>query len=156
VIAGLVVDAERGSATIWVVTAVLVVGFLAGAGVAVGSVAMAKERARTAADLSALAGAAVLVRDEGDPCARAHAIAVANGGLLSRCAVDGRDLRVWITVRLPGALTGFGLGNASARARAGPVVRAGLAPDMIKLDTPMPVCCSSHMSGFDGAASPYP
>jgi secretion/DNA translocation related TadE-like protein len=114
---------ECGSATIWVLCAVLVLCLVTGVGLSVGAVAATTARARTAADLSALAAAAALVRDEGAPCMRAAAIAQANQVVLTRCQLDGRDVRVWIAAPLPPMLRPIAGGWATARARAGPVER---------------------------------
>jgi secretion/DNA translocation related TadE-like protein len=117
---------ERGSATIWVLCAVLVLCLVTGIGLSIGAVAATTARARTAADLSALAAAAALVRDEGDPCVRAAEIARANQAELTRCQVEGRDIRVWIAAPLPAALRVIARDRATARARAGPVERGGV------------------------------
>jgi secretion/DNA translocation related TadE-like protein len=79
-------------------------------------VVAAHRRAQSAADLSALAGAAAL-QDGGDPCQRARSIARRNGAELSSCAVDGWEVSVGVTtsVRLPGNSM-----ELPARSRAGP------------------------------------
>ena len=77
----------------------------------------AHRRAQSAADLSALAGAAAL-QDGGDPCMRAGVIAGRNGAVLRGCEVDGWDVLVGVvvTARLPGNSL-----ELRARGRAGPV-----------------------------------
>jgi secretion/DNA translocation related TadE-like protein len=114
-------ERERGSATVWVLVAAAVICAFAGVGVSIGLVAAADQRARTVADLSALAAAAALVRAEGDPCVRAREIAQANRAVVSRCAVDGSSMRIWVAVGLPAALRALDGRAATARARAGPV-----------------------------------
>jgi len=76
-------------------------------------------RARSAADLSALAGAGelVLAGDLGAACGRATVIADANAARLVSCATDGQGgvvVTVQATSARPHPLT------ASGRARAGP------------------------------------
>lgn len=58
-------------------------------------------RARSAADLAALAGAQAHVKD-GDACAAARAAATRNGGRVASCDVQGgrRDFLVAVEVRL--------------------------------------------------------
>ncbi len=109
--------------TIWVVTVCSLLCVLAGLGVAVGGIALGNERARTAADLGALAGAKALVGLEADPCGHARAIAAANRGSLTGCVLDGPDLRVWVLVSPPPLLSRFGIPGSRAHARAGPVLR---------------------------------
>lgn len=92
-------------------------------GAAVASAVSAAHRARSAADLGALAGAAALEAgaDAGEACARAGALVWRNGARLTGCtaAGDGSLLvvdEVPITLRLPGG----GPDMAMARSRAGP------------------------------------
>lgn len=96
------------------VLAVTVVALLLGRAV------LATHTARSAADLSALAGAHALGEGR-DACTEAGRIADANGADLAVCTVDGQDVvtRTVVTVRL-GAL---GDRSASAVARAGPMDR---------------------------------
>jgi secretion/DNA translocation related TadE-like protein len=75
---------------------------------------VAREQARTAADLGALAGAAYAVRGGAAACARAAEIVRANGATVTACRLDGLDLLLDVT-----AVTGAGA--AEATARAGPV-----------------------------------
>ena len=89
-------------------------------GVMVGAAVRASAAAATAADLGALAGAEVLSWHSGDACVRAGAVVGANHAAMTRCEVDGVDLRVWVEVGAP-VVSAFGAGHA--RARAGPVRR---------------------------------
>lgn len=91
---------QRGSVTMIMAAGLVLfallllgVGRLAGAG-------SDRARARTAADASALAGAA-------EGCVKAAELAVANDGTLLSCRVEGDDVEVDVAV-----------GVASARARA--------------------------------------
>lgn len=118
---------EAGAATVWVLIAVIGLCALAGFGGCLAAVAAAVQRARTGADLSALAAASALVRHEGAPCDRAARVARANEVTLRRCLVDGRTMRVWVAARLPRMLRAAGFGPATARARAGPVTAAAAA-----------------------------
>lgn len=108
---------ERGSATLF---AMAVVGVLVLVGAALGVVAaMVRDHrlAQSAADLAALAGASAAADGRG-PCAAADRVATANGAVLDGCAVDGRDVRVQVTVGGPRWLGQRH--DLSAEARAGP------------------------------------
>ncbi|MPZ25807.1 MAG: helicase [Micromonosporaceae bacterium] len=111
--------ADRGSASVWVLAAGLVLLAAGLAGSMVGAAHVAQHRAQAAADLAALAGAARAVAGHPAACARAGVIAVANGAGLTHCALDGFDLTVTVEVVPP---AGAGLHRtARATARAGPV-----------------------------------
>ncbi|QSR24384.1 hypothetical protein CFH99_01945 [Nocardioides aromaticivorans] len=91
----------------------------AAAGV-VGAIVAAHRAAQSAADLTALAGAATLADHAGrDPCAAAGEVAVANGATLASCTVEGSDVVVEVTVGGPRWLGQDQ--DLSAQARAGPV-----------------------------------
>ena len=110
---------ERGSGTVLVLGVVgLLVGLVVGA-LSVVSAVVESHRAQSAADLSALAAAALLVR--GDPpdaaCAVAVRVAGRNGGSVAACRT-GSDLSVEVVVEVPANLPK--VGSATARSRAGP------------------------------------
>ncbi|MFF0243723.1 Rv3654c family TadE-like protein [Streptosporangium sandarakinum] len=111
---------ERGSATIWAIAVAATVWAVAAALMAVGAARVGRHRAQSAADLSALAAArlAFVVPDRG--CARAEALARANGAEVTGCAV-GQDgiADIQVTVRL--SLPVLGPRPITALARAGPV-----------------------------------
>ena len=141
---------QRGSATPFVVLAVVTAGALALQIGRLGGAAAARARAQTAADASALAGAA-------DGRASATALAEANGARLVEYEELGSDTRVVVE-----------LGPARARGRArregwagggaggGGATRAGLSPAMVAalvraeqlLGRPVPIA-----SGFRSAAA---
>lgn len=107
----------RGAATVLVVA---LTGVLLLLGTALGVVAgmiTDHRRAQAAADLAALAGASTAA-DGGDACGAAAAVADANGAVLATCAVEGRDVRVQVTVAGP-RWRGWGE-DLEAEARAGP------------------------------------
>jgi len=110
---------DHGSATV-VVLAVLGVILIVASGVfaLVGAV-VASHRAHAAADLSALAGASLMARGEGQgsACARASAVAHRNDAAPVSCRA-GPDLSVEVVVSVEVGVPG--LGAAAARARAGP------------------------------------
>ena len=111
---------ERGASTLVVVS---LAGLLLWVGAALGVVAAmvsAHRTAQAAADLAAISGATRLA-DGGDACAEADAVATANGGSLTACAVDGRDVRVSVEVAGPRWLGQTG--DLTAEARAGPVAQ---------------------------------
>ncbi len=74
---------------------------------------VAREQARAAADLGALAGAAYAIRGADAACARAGELVRANGATVTDCRLDGLDLLLSVT-------TVTGAGAAEATARAGP------------------------------------
>lgn len=107
---------ERGSGTVLVLALVMLVGLLLAVAALFVGVTAARHRAGAAADLSALAAAAVHPAPEA--CATAARVAAANAGRIGECRVsaDGSVLVtvvVAVTPRWPG-------GPARASARAGP------------------------------------
>jgi secretion/DNA translocation related TadE-like protein len=115
---------DAGSATIWLVSLLCVVGLAAVAALGVAGAIAARHRAEAAADLAALAAAGRLLLDPGEACAQAAAIASAQGATLQSCAIraDAQEdsVVVEVSVPSPGDLIP-GLPPARARARAGPV-----------------------------------
>ena len=83
------------------------------------AVAVARQRAAAVADLAALAARSL--DGQTVACDRAVRIALANGGRVLACRLEGEQVSVTAQVRPPGVLGG--LGSASARARAGPTAR---------------------------------
>lgn len=119
---------ERGSGTVLTVAAIGVLLILATAGLQLGAAATAAHRARSAADLSALAGATALQEGRGSPCARAATVAGRNQARIIECSLGVGEsvlVRVSTTVstRWPGVPD-----EATASARAGPADAAD-APD---------------------------
>ncbi|MDO4900552.1 Rv3654c family TadE-like protein [Actinomyces sp.] len=111
---------ERGSGTVMVLGIIAVVLSLALGATGLIQAQAAAGRARSAADLAALAGATALtsVFAPADPCATAQQVARANGAELADCTVDGED--VTVTVAVPTRILGIPR-RAGAAARAGPV-----------------------------------
>ncbi len=98
-----------------VLAGVLVCCVIGGVWLAAGRAALARQRAETAADLAALAGAQSLTghgRAAAPPCAAAGRAAAANGGRLLECSVAGDEVTVAVAVGRPMP--------ARAVARAGP------------------------------------
>ncbi len=114
---------ERGSASLYLLWAGLVVLVVAGVLGAVGIAGVARARVASVADLAALAGAAAEARGE-HACRRVSAVVVEGRAHLVSCQVDDVGV-VTVEVRLPLRGPLAGLGSATARARAGPA----LAPD---------------------------
>ncbi|MFW0786583.1 Rv3654c family TadE-like protein [Gordonia sp. CPCC 206044] len=87
----------------------------------IGGAVVARHRAQSAVDLAALAAAARHVRAEPTPCAAARRVARAQRvhATVRDCTIDGDD--VVVTVGVPVRLGPFGLREATASARAGPV-----------------------------------
>lgn len=119
---------DRGSGTVLAVGLVGVVSTLLLAGLLIADVAIAGQRARTVADLAALAAAGRVLEgaSEDEACTTASAVAAHNGASLTDCAlvVDERRGRVGLpTVRVTAARdTAGGRWTVEARARAGGVV----------------------------------
>ncbi len=88
-------------------------------GIAVGSVAVARHRAQSAADLAALAAAARVPAGAQAACREAHAVAAAMRATVRECEVVSLDVHVSVS-----AETGLRIGGpAQAAARAGPTAR---------------------------------
>lgn len=85
-----------------------------------GAATVARERAETAADLGALAGAAVVLSGERAACYAAAEVVAANGGAVGSCALQGVDVQVVVTLDVA---IGPVVRRAEARARAGPVAQ---------------------------------
>lgn len=111
-------ERERGSGTLLAlgVGAVLIVGGLAGTALA--TIIAATHRVDAAADLAALSAARLLVEGEDKACAKARAIATANGVELDTCQTANLTVEIVVRVRTP-RLLGTSL-TVRARARAGP------------------------------------
>ncbi|HTW21423.1 MAG TPA: Rv3654c family TadE-like protein [Mycobacteriales bacterium] len=110
---------DDGFATIWVMIAMVIVGLMAAVAGGVGVVAVTGERARSAADASALAVALHVVAGPTAACAIGARLAHENDAVLRECRLSDADATVQVAVPLPGPLAGFG--PAIAVARAGPV-----------------------------------
>lgn len=108
---------ERGAATVFAVSLVVVLLLLGMAAVFVTATAAAHRRAQAGADLAALAGAAAL-QSGTDPCAEAATIAAENGVRLSACGVEGMD--VLVTALLDGPEFAGHSFEVRGTARAGP------------------------------------
>lgn len=108
---------DGGSATV-LASAFLAVLMLVGAALGVvGALVHGHRQAQSAADLAALAGAGAIGAGR-DACGAAARIAELNGAALIGCTVDGREVRVEVTVSGP-----HWLGqdeDLTAVARAGP------------------------------------
>ncbi|MEU4533731.1 Rv3654c family TadE-like protein [Streptosporangium sp. NPDC023825] len=120
-------NAQRGSATIWTVGLMALVFAVAAAVVFAGAARVARHRAQSAADLSALAAARLAFADPGRSCGRASSLAADNGARVTRCSLsDGgvADIEVTMEVSLPLK----GPVAITARARAGPVHIADPGP----------------------------
>jgi secretion/DNA translocation related TadE-like protein len=123
-------DRDGGSASLWALSLAMVLWVCVAAVVLAGVAVVARHRAATAADMSALAAASVIARSEGNGdggagskgCAAANAIALANNAIVTSCQVIGQVVDVTTRVRIPALswLGGLGLDAVSVRARAGP------------------------------------
>lgn len=109
---------DDGVATVLVVAGLAALLMVVVAATWLAAAVIARHRAAGAADLAALAGAAVVVRGADAACAAAIRIADANGATVQDCRVSGADVRIVAGVDLR---VGPIAGTATARARAGPV-----------------------------------
>lgn len=116
---------DEGSATVWLVGLMLLLTLAATAALGVAGAVAARHRAGSAADLAALAAAGRLLLDPGEACARAAAVAAAQGGTLRSCSIraDASEDSVEVEVSVPAPVDFVpGLPPAVGRARAGPVM----------------------------------
>lgn len=110
---------DEGVATVLVAICVATLVIVTGIAVQLGAVLLARHRAEAAADLAALAAAALVLGGTEPPCAAAEHYARANGAELVSCALDSLDVRIQVSVRVrAGPLVGV----ATGRARAGPAL----------------------------------
>ena len=109
---------QDGAGTVLAVAMMGVVLFVATAVAGVVAIVAGHRTAQSAADLTALAGAAAL-QDGADPCRRARAIAARNRASLTSCEVEGWNVSVSVVTRSR-PLLGQEL-ELVARGRAGPV-----------------------------------
>lgn len=108
--------ADGGSGTIWMLTLCALLWFTAFAVVMAAGARADRQRAATAADLTALAGARTAAEGAEHSCGTARETAEANGAHLAACTVTG--LTVEVQVSLPSQVLPR---QVTARARAGPV-----------------------------------
>lgn len=90
---------ERGSASVLMAGVMGVLVLLSCAAMVVVGYAIATHRARAAADLAAVSGAAAFGRGE-DACAQARRTAADNGARLVRCEQVGDQVDYVVTVRV--------------------------------------------------------
>ncbi|KJE24434.1 helicase/secretion neighborhood TadE-like protein [Frankia torreyi] len=109
---------DDGSATVWLLAVLFALLSLAGLAFTVTVIGASRQRAATAADLAALAAAALPPVDEQAVCARAREISAANGARLVDCRIVADAVEIAVGVHLP-AVIGR-LGDLSVHARAGP------------------------------------
>lgn len=111
---------ERGSGTVLAVAAIGVLLALTLTGLQLGAAATAAHRARSAADLAALAGASAIQHGGADACATSSAVASRNGAQTLGCSL-GAGESVSVRVSTPVAIQWPGIPDrAVASARAGP------------------------------------
>jgi secretion/DNA translocation related TadE-like protein len=115
--------AERGSASVWVVIAGLLVLLAASVVVARTEAVLARHRAGVAADLAALAAAGQIgLRPPSELCSRAATVAAADGAHVLSCtsdlSADGRSGTVLVSVAVDVSLPFVGRQEARASARA--------------------------------------
>ncbi|GIG63820.1 Rv3654c family TadE-like protein [Phytomonospora endophytica] len=112
---------DTGAASVSALAVALSVLLFALLGVTFATALHARHRAQSAADFAALAAAGRALEGQGEACARAAAIAGANGATVESCALEGLDAVVTVSVTPGFAPTAALGGAATAGARAGPV-----------------------------------
>lgn len=110
---------DGGFASIVMLSLSGVLALVASVLVALGVVAVTRQRAATAADMGALAAAERVLQGTVTACAAAARVVVAVGGAVTSCRIVGADALIDVTVRAAGPLGRFG--SARGHARAGPV-----------------------------------
>lgn len=121
------VGRDGGVATVYACLGCVLLMIVTGLAVQLGAAVLARQRAETAADLSALAGAAEVLQGPDIACAASVAVASANDAALTSCSVSGPDVLVQVSVQLrAGPLTG----SAAGRARAGPAAPVTKTPEV--------------------------
>ncbi len=93
------VPSEIGSASVLMIGIVGVIVVLSSAALVIGGYALGYHRARAAADLSALSGAAAYQQGR-EPCAEAAQTARQNGARVDRCDLVGDAIDFVVTVRV--------------------------------------------------------
>lgn len=114
---------DRGAATIWTAGGIALVMVAVSGLLSFVSAVAARHRAESAADLAALAAASWAVAGEGRACAQARWVVEEMGVELRSCRLSSWDALVEVVAEPAGVLGKFGA--AAAKARAGPVARAG-------------------------------
>lgn len=111
---------DDGYATVAAAGAICAIAAILIAVVYVGAAVVARHRAQSAADLTALAAAIEHVSGTDDPCAAARSVATAQRPqvAVADCRISGTD--VVVGTRIEVRLGPFGIRTAEAIARAGP------------------------------------
>jgi secretion/DNA translocation related TadE-like protein len=103
---------------VWLLAVLFALLSLAGLAFTLTVIGAARQRAATAADLAALAAAALPPGDAQAVCARAREISAANGTRLVDCQIVADAVEIAVSVHLP-TVIGV-LGDLNVYARAGP------------------------------------
>ena len=115
---------DRGAATVFAAAIAMILALAATAALLVSAVVVASHRARSAADLAALAGAAAEAVGD-DPCSASRVNAQANGGQVLTCRLSGdaTSFVVAVSVSVSTGLSSPLPTIASASAHAGNVAK---------------------------------
>ena len=111
---------DRGVATVFMCMGAALVLAVTALAIHLGAAVLARQRAETAADLAALAGAALVLQGPDLVCAGVVRVAGANSAMVDSCVVQGTDVLVAVAASVQ---AGPISGTVVARARAGPVLR---------------------------------
>lgn len=116
---------DAGVATVYACLGIVVLLVVLGLGLHLGAASLARQRAENGADLAALAGAAKVLQGPDIACAAAVRVGVANRVDVLSCSVVGTDVLVEVSAHAGSGPLG---GNATGRARAGPVTAVSGPP----------------------------
>ena len=89
---------DPGSGTVLGIMLMALVGLGLVLAALLGNLMICRTRARTGADVSALAAASALDEGQTKPCTLASRVAHLNRGVMTDCQVDGGDVRVSVSV----------------------------------------------------------
>ena len=124
-------ERDRGAATVWAAGAIAMLMSVMVFGLYLGGAMLARHQAESAADLAALAAAGAVLAGEQRACEQARRVTDRMGVHLMSCQVREWDALVEVVACPIGRLGD--LGNATGRARAGPVTPWGSTQSCVRL-----------------------
>lgn len=99
---------ERGSGSLWVLSATCLLGLVIAVSLAVAQSVVARHRARGVAEMAALAAAQARGRGVDVACRAGERVAAASGARLRTCVLTRAGSEVVVAVPLPGPLARLG------------------------------------------------
>jgi secretion/DNA translocation related TadE-like protein len=113
------IKSDRGSVTVLNLALLVCLASLFISVFSVCDVAVQEHKLQTSADLSALAGAQLLLSQPGEVCNAAERLAIQNGALLESCAIDPSSVTVMLKVKTRSKLISRFAPSIWQEARAG-------------------------------------